>query len=202
MSVNYDMSKCLIDFTTCPSNVRLVEHFPQLSAYPEFKNIFDDNEIRIAIAISDIESPFIKIRENELRLQALFEFLDIGLKTIQKKEFFNQVLEYKHPRIFPACSRYIQMINNHDFASWWMLNVAFYDLHKESIKPREKDQELRSYVRAKSDVAQEMDKISTKLKDYEARLFRDTRMKQAVVELELKKIVTFPEMLAEEFNGF
>lgn len=199
---NYDLSGCLVDFTSAPAGVKLTDHFPELSAFEEFVNTVDDNEIRVAIAISDIESPFLKIKENEMRLKALFDFLGIGLKTMKNREFFDEVLNYRHKRVIAACCRHIQRQNNHAFASWWSLNMAFYDLQKESTKPRDKDQDVLKYVNGKAMLAKEMDAIASKLADYEARIFRDTKMKQAIVDMELQKIVTYPEMFAEKHQGY
>lgn len=201
MNSNYDLSKCYIDITRVPNRTRVIEFFIELAAYPEFRDISDE-EIRIAFLISDIESPFIKIKEPTMRLTALFEFLDIGLKTLPKKELFKQVLDYKHDRIFKACSRVIQLINNHDYAIWWTLNMAFYDLQKESSTPKGTNEDTSKYVATKTAITQQMSKISEQLKTLEARLFGDVKMKQAVVDQELKKISFWPEKMAENFPGF
>lgn len=205
MTGNYDMSNCLIDFTSCPKGVKLVEHFPELSAFEEFTNTFNDNEIRIAIAISDLNSPFLKIKEPDIRIKALFEFLDIGLKTKSNQELFEQVIQYKHSRIIDACCRHIQRQNNHVYASWWTLNIAFYDLQREAAIPRTSGTGGKDAITAakdKSFFAQEMDKIASKLAEYEPRIFKDTKLKQAAVDRELKKLVTFPEKFADTHPGF
>lgn len=197
----YDLSRCYIDITLIPNRTRIIEQHIELAAYPEFKDISDE-ELRIAFLISDIESPFIKIKEPQMRLIALFEFLDIGLKTPTKKELFKQVLDYKHPRIFLACSRVIQLINNHDYAIWWTLNMAFYDLQKESSTPKGSTESTKSYVDTKTSITNQMSTIGEKLKTLEGRLFGDTKMKQAMIDQELKKISYYPEQMAQTFPGF
>lgn len=197
----FDLSSLLIDFTQAPAGVKVIDHFPELTPYPEFINAFD-NEIKIAILIADIESPFLKIKDNESRLKAIFEFLDIGLMNLKTKELFNSVLNYTHGRVIDACCRYIQIQNNHDFASWWSLNLAFYELQKQSVKTREANEDVTKFVKGKTETSKEMDRIATMLKDYEARLFKDTKMKQKMVEQQLKKISFFPEKMAEDFPGF
>jgi len=197
----YDLSRCVIDYTLVPDRTRVLEFYPELSAYPEFKNA-TDNEIKIAISIADINSPFIKIKEPVLRLNALFEFLDIGLKNPKTQELYDQTLNYTHPRVIPACCRVIQIINNHDYAIWWTLNLSFYDLQKESAIPRATNETTAKYVDTKSSITNQMDKIGEKLKTYEARLFNDVKLKQALVDNELKKISFFPEKMAEQFPGY
>lgn len=198
---NYDMSNCLIDFTTCSPGVKLIDQFPELSAFPEFRDA-SDQEIRIGIALADINSPFLKIKDVKMRITALFEFLEIGIKTLTNQELFREVELYKHKRIIPAACRYIQLQNNHDYASWWSLNMAFYELQRESTEPRKESEDRKKYVREKAEISTEMDRISAKLKQYEASLFKDVRMKQAAVEAELQKIYTYPEKHAEVFDGY
>lgn len=197
----FDLSPLLIDFTLVPAKVKIIDHFPELSTFPEFVDAHE-NEIKIAICISDIESPFLKIKDNESRLKAIFEFLEIGLMNTKTRELFNDVLNYRHARVIQACCRYIQLQNNHDFASWWSLNLAFYELQKQSVKTRGADEDVAKFVKGKTETSREMDRIATMLKDYEARLFKDVRLKQKLVEQELKKISYFPEKLAENFPGF
>lgn len=197
----FDLSPLLIDFSLAAAGEKVLDHFPELSAFPEFVNAFD-NEVKIGILISDIESPFLKIKDNESRLKAIFEFLDIGLMTVKNKEFFNEILNYKHGRVIDVCCRYIQMQNNHDFASWWSLNIAFYELQKLSVETRKAGEDITKFVKGKTEISKDMDRISTMLKDYEARLFKDSKLKQKLVEQQLKKISFFPEKMAEDFPGF
>lgn len=199
---HYSMEDCLINFSLCPSGKKLIDHFPELSAFPEFVDVRNDNEIKIAIALADINSPFMKIKDLDMRVTALFEFLDIGLKTPNNKKFFKEVVDYKQKEVIAAACRYIQLQNNHDYASWWSLNMAFYELQRESTRTRGENEDRTKYVSSKVAISNEMDRISAKLKDYEAVLFRDIKMKQAAVEKELIKIYTYPEKYAEKFEGY
>jgi len=199
---NYNLSGLLIDFSVVPDRVRLIDHFVELSAYPEFVNVHNDNEIKIAILIADIESPFRKIKEPNMRLKALFEFLGIGLKTAAMQEFYNDVLNYRQKEVMEAACRYIQMLNNHDYSIWWTLNLSFYDLQKESVKQRKDDENVKAYVTAKVAITKEMDIIGEKLKTYEARIFGDVKLKQAIVNQELNKMSFFPEKMAQDFVDF
>jgi hypothetical protein len=199
---NYNFENCLINFTLVPQGVKLIDFFPELSAFPEFVNVKTDNDIKIAIALADIESPFLKIKENEVRLRALFEFLGIDTKSDLVQEYFNTILDYSNSSVYDAACRYIQMINHHDYAIWWTLNLSFYVLQKSSTKPQGKDETDKIFVDNKIKITSEMDRIGEKLKTYEARIFGNARLKQKAVEQELKKITFFPEKFAEVFPGF
>jgi hypothetical protein len=180
----------------------MIDFYPELSAYPEFVNVHNDNEIKIAIAISDMQSPFLKIKDPRMRINAIFEYLDIGLKSTLNQEFFERVLNYTDKYVFPACGRYLQMLNNHDFAAWWSLNIAYYGLVQESIKPMKEGGDAKKHAMEAAALSNQMDTMATKLKTYESRLFPDAKMKQKIVDENLKKIEFYPEKYAEKFPGF
>lgn len=200
-NIDYSFENCLINFTLAPVGVKLINFFPELSAYEEFVNVKTDNDIKIAIALADIDSPFRKIVEPHLRLKALFEFLDIGINKMTQS-YFDSVLNYTNKQVFDAACRYIQMINHHDYAIWWTLNVSFYTLQRSSLKPFVPGEDEIKFVNNKIKITTEMDRIGVKLKEYEARIFGDVKLKQKAVEAELNKIAYYPEQYAEKFPGF
>lgn len=197
----HDFSKCLYDITVVPNKTTVIEFYSELASYQEF-NAINDIEMRIAICISDIESPFIKIKEPRIRLNTIFEFLGINLNELYNQELYSEVLNYSNEKIISACCRLIQQINNHDYSIWWTLNLSFYDLQKESAKPKDDSDTTKNYVSTKIAITTEMNRIGEKLKDLEARLFSDTKLKQRIVDQELRKISLYPERMAQDFQGF
>lgn len=198
MSANYDFSRCMFDFTKCPPHVKLKDFFTQLSVYEEFNTPFD-REIKIAICLSDFDSPFIRITESDLKLKSIFEFLEIGLATKANQEFYETIYNFSNNRIGGMCARYIQLQNNHDYSHWWTLNQLYYDLQKEATKPKEQSETIDRYVAKKLNIQKQMASFTKELKELEAGLFNDTKLKRAIVQAELeKKIRLYPEMLAME----
>jgi hypothetical protein len=197
----YDFSECMIDFTRCPNNERLVKFFPELSVYPEF-NDAEDNLISIAICITDLKSPFIRV-DHQLRLTQIFDFLGMGLKTQKNQELFHNLLFYKHVGLINMCARYLQHFNNHDFTRWWTLNLSYYEIQRAAIEPKMEGEDINKYYTRKMSMQGQMDTMSNKLIEYEERLFDDAKLKQAIHAQKLKeKIHTYPEQFAQQFPGF
>lgn len=197
MNTDFDLSKCLIDFSILKPGQKMVQAFPELSVYPEFK-VQDDNWIKIAILLADFDSPFLKIKEHDLKVRAIFDFLDIGLKTQKAKEYYDQVLDYKHEAIYACCSRYLQMQDNDAFASWWSSKVMYYELVKEKNKPKEQADSIDTYINRKIKIDNHMETVSKRIQDKELLLFKDSKFRRAVAQAELKKITTYPEMFAQD----
>lgn len=196
--MNYDFSSCMYDFTKCPPNVKLRDFFPQLAVYDEFNTPFD-REIKIAICLSDFDSPFIRVTEVDIKLKSIFEFLEIGLKTKANIEFYDGIYSFTNSRLGGMCARYIQLQNNHDYSHWWTLNQLYYDLQKEATKPKEASETITSYVTKKLNIQKQMGSFTKELKELEAGLFNDTKLKRSIVHAELeKKIRLYPEMMAVE----
>lgn len=197
MSSNFDFSRCLIDFTKCPKGVKLIKHFPQLSAFPEFKDA-DDNEIKIAIAISDLESPMIKINDRESMLIALFEFLEIPTDKPKQKEFFNEVFYYRHEKIAMCKARYLQMLHNTDWTEWVTANDTFTYLTFESVKPQKKEGESdEQYMKKRVKIKEDLRTTGRQLKELEAIIFIDSKSAREAALVEAKKgIISYPEKYA------
>lgn len=198
MNSDFDLSKCLIDFSKIKPGQRMIEAFPELSAFPEFKLVQEDKWIKVAILLSDFDSPFLKIKDNELRLRAIYDYVEIGLKTQKNQEEFQEVLEYKHIIVIDCCSRYLQMQNNHDFASWWSSNLLYYELIKEKNAPKSPGDSIDVYTNRKLKIEDNLERILVRIKEKEAMLFKDSKMRMAIARSQVQKIKTYPEQMAEE----
>lgn len=198
MKTEFDLSKCMIDISKVKPGQKMIEAFPELSVYVEFNSVQDDNWIKLAILLADLDSPFLKIKENDLRVRAIFDFLEIGMKTPKALEYFDRVLNYKHEAVFDCCSKYLQMQDNDSFASWWSSKILYYELIKEKNKPKESGDSIDVYINRKFKIDDNLEKIAERIRVKEVLLFKDTKMRRAVANAELKKIKTYPEKFAEE----
>jgi len=190
---NFDFSKCLIDFTKCSKEESMLNKFPELSAFPEFKLITDDNEIKIAIAISDVESPMIKINDREAMLTSLFDFLDIPVKTPEQKDFFIEVFYYKHERVAMCKARYLQMLHNTDWTEWVTANDTFTFLTFESVKPQKEGETDDAYLKKRVKIKQDLRAVGRDLKELEAIIFPDSKSAREAALVESKRIISYPE---------
>lgn len=188
----YDFEKCLLDFTTCPIDKTLAEHFIELSAVPNITD-YTDSEIKISICISDFDSPFIKkITDAEMRLNAIFDFL--GFDVIANQKLFEDILAWREVKITNFVSSYLQMQADQDWRRYLNLERLCSQLQDELSRPIDfHGDKVDEEVKRKLAIEKNIDDIIEKLKKYESRLFPDRVMKRAIIINEMRKIVSWPE---------
>lgn len=193
-----DFGKCLINFSKCPVDIKLIDHFPELGVFEEFQNSFDDNHIKIAIATADPQSPFIRIKDRELMLNSLFEFLHIPIKTKQEKDFYEEVLIHESNPVLACISAYLRFLHDLDWTEYQTTKQTYDVLVGESHRKREKGEDLDDYVARRVKIQGHLKKIGADLKQLEARIFPDSHMARAINMEENRKIITYAEKYSEE----
>lgn len=192
----YDCSKLLVDFSKAPKGVKLAKHYPELAAFPQFKQQQDDNIIRIAILTADADSPFLKFRgDREIMIRNIFDFLDIGLNNAKAKEFYQKVVDYKHEAVIECWVAYLQMQYNIDYTDWAMSKQTYDLLISESNRQKGVNEDAIAYANWRIKIRNEIRKIGEDLKEIEPRLFKDSKMARPVA-LEEIKIRNYPEKYA------
>jgi len=194
----YDLSKCLIDFTKCPADVKLVDHFTELSAFEEFQNCFDDNHIRIAIATADPQSPFVRIKDRELMLNSLFDFLKIPLAYQKDKQFYDEVLIHENNAVLACISAYLRFLHDLDWTEYQTTKQTYDVLVAESHRKRSNGEDLDDYVTRRVKIQGHLKKIGADLKILEAKIFPDSHIARKINMEEQKKIITYAEKYSEE----
>src|SRR5690348_14384786 len=96
---NYDLSKLYIRIDLCPEGEKLTNHFPELGAFSEFL-VCDEDRIRIAILTADIDSPFVRIKDREAMIQAIFQYLDIDIEKNESQ--FKDIVKYRDHQFMNA----------------------------------------------------------------------------------------------------
>lgn len=191
--MSYDLSKLYIKLDG-NSSIGLLDQHPELSAFPEFRNAINDDEIKIAILSADIESPFvIGIRDRETMLKSIFDFLNIPVKTQSQVEFFNEVLHYKHTRVMDCWIRYIQIIHDTDWTDWLMAQQTYNFLIFESQIPREEKETSAQYLDRRLKIQANIKKIGAEVKAIEAKIFPDSKAAREASMYETKRIISYPE---------
>lgn len=190
----HDFSKCFIDISLPPKGVNLVDFFDELASFDEFK-IATNDEIKIAICTSDIESPFLKTKDRTAMLTAVFAFLDIELP--ENTEFFNEVLEYKNKKVLDCLSRYLQILHDIDWTEWVSTKQTHDVLTFESNRPKEEGENIDNYVKRKVNIQNHLKKIGQDLKLIEAKIFPDSKAAREVSLNETRRIKTYAERFAQ-----
>lgn len=193
----FDLSNCLIDFTKCPVGVRMIEHFPELSAYQEFTSLEDENIIKIAIATADMESPFLKIKDRETMLRSLFKFIGIDLSTDDSKALLANILIYKSVEYLNCFGKYLVMLHEIDWTRYQSTKQTHDILTMDSMRPRDKDETDDQFVKRKVNIQNHLENIGEKLKQLEAKIFPDSRSARELAINEAVKIRTYAEKYSE-----
>lgn len=194
----YNLDQCYLDFTKCPPGTKLIDHFPELSPFKEFTEAESENHIKIAIATADLESPFIKMKDRESMLLALFSFLNITTETTEEKKFFNDVLNYKHTGYLDCFGRYLQIYHDIDWTEYQGTKQTHDVLTMEANRPREDKETIDQFVKRRVNIQNHLKDIGKDLKRLEAKIFPDSRAAREVAMNETRKIKTYAEMYGQD----
>lgn len=195
---SFDLSKLYIDFSLCEKDQPILDKFPELSAFSEFRNAIHDNEIKIAILTGDNESPFTMIKDRETMLTSIFDFLKIPRDTTPQKDFYKEVFAYRHTRVMDCWIRYIQIIHDTDFTDWLMMQETYNFLLFQSKIPRKADENEDKYLDRRLKIQTNIKKIGADLKALEIKLYPDSKAAREASLKENIKISLYAEKYAED----
>lgn len=195
--IMYSLEKCAVDFTKTPEGTRIIDFFPELSAFEELQNP-DEKYLKIAIASCDPDSPFVRIKDRDLMLGSIFEFINSPVKTAKEKQFYNDVLLYESDPVLECMSAYLRFCHDIDWTEYQTTKQTYDVLVIESHRKRNSGEEIDDYVDRRVKVQDHLKKIGADLKTLEAKIFPDSRAARAINLLKNKKIITYAEKYAEE----
>lgn len=192
----YDLSKLYMNFEKGDPKMPIREKFPELNGFSEFMECTDDM-IKIAILIGDIDSPFVRIRDREVMVRTVFEYLNIDVKT--NKSMFERVVAYRHPKIMGAWLRYLQILHETEFTNWQLCRKDFdFFLAQTNDIKMDKEGEI-SYYKRRNIAREQVRELGAEMRRIEAKLFPDSKAAReaAIIEQGLK-ISLWAEKYAEE----
>lgn len=192
---SFDLSKLYIDFTLCPKDQRLVDYFPELGSFSEFTTVEDENISKMAIATADMESPFLKIKDRQTMIRALFEFLNVDLATNQ--ELYAEIVNYKHSQYLDCFGRYLMIYHDIDWTEYQSTKQTHDILTMDSMRPMEDKEDLAKFVDRKDKVRRMLKATGEELRRLSAKIFPDSRAAREVAMNEAKKIITYAEKHAQ-----
>lgn len=197
--MNYDLSKLYINFTECPAGVRLCDHFPELSAYKEFKDCEDDSYIKLAILTADENSPLIQIKERSLLVSEAFKIIGLSIKKNQSK--FDEIVSYKDLYYHNAWLKYLFIQNEVLFTEWQLANRDYEYFLSLTSAPKEETESDQKYLDRRKNLRSTISMLGKEKKELEAQLFPDSKAaKEAAMNEARNKIELYAEKYAEPFN--
>lgn len=194
----YDLSKLYLNFTECPEGVSLIEHFPELGAFGEFSECSDEM-IKIIILLSDIDSPFVRIKEREVMLTAIFEYLKIDKRT--HLDMFDKILKYRHPKIISGWLRYLQILHETDFTDWNLARKDYDFFILQSNEPKMDKESDLNYYKRRNEIRDRVRELGQEVRRIEAKLFPDSKAaREAALAESRMKVKLYAESYAEPYN--
>lgn len=181
---------------------KLIDNYPELLEYKQFTNPEDDIFLKLAILISDEQSPFVR-KERNFRgiVVTAAEYLGIP-ETIQDDLIYGNLTD-KVAKIIDMQSVYFAMFNNWEYQSWWDMCFQY---HRNSLLLRtpidfsDKDYEKKSETTQKIRIHQKS--LSADLIQYENLIFpAGTNIKKIVSKEAAKKITNWPERMAKDYSA-
>ncbi len=195
---DYDLSKLYIDFTQCPKNKRLREHFSEFSAFKEFDKA-EDVKIKIAILIGDIDSPFVRIKDRETMVREVFSYLGINPK--EESKFLEDIIFYKDATVTMCWLRYLQMLHETDFTDWQLARKDYDYFLQKSNEEKTPDENDDKYLARRNKIRETVKTLGQEVRSIEAKIFPDSKAaREAAIAESKSKIKLYAEMYAEQFG--
>lgn len=196
----YDLSRLYVKIDECPKGTKLVDYFDELKCFSEFIETENENVIRAAILTSDMESPFLKIKDRKTMIKAVFDFLKEDIESTKGQELFNSIVDYKDPNYLNCFGRYLMIYHDIDWTEYQSTKQTHDVLTMDSMRPMLKDEEIAKFVDRKDKVRKMLKATGEELRKLEAKIFPDSKAAREIAMNEAKKIHTYAEQYAEE-NG-
>ncbi len=193
----YNLDGLYVKIQECPEGVKLVDHFPELGAFNEFL-VCDEDRIKIAILSADIDSPFVRIKDRETMLRAIFEHLCINVDF--EKKLFQDILLYKDELTAFAWLRYLQVLHETDFINW---QIAKKDFEFFLLKANEKqgDETDLQYYKKRNEIRERIKELGREVRSIEAIIFPDSKAaREAALADSRRKVKLYPESYSEPYT--
>lgn len=193
----YDLSALYINFENCPDGVRLCNHFPELEPFKEF-HVADDNRVKIAICLGDVDSPFVRIRDRESMVRAIFDY--IGVDHKKEEKLFRDVIDYKDELTSFAWLRYLNILNEPQFTNW-NISRKDYDFFLMKSNEEKGDENDLQYYKKRNEIRERIKELGKEVRDIEAELFPDSKAaREAAIAQARKKIKLYAESYSEGYT--
>ena len=194
----YDLSRLYLRIDLLEPGEEIRVKFPELESFIEFHECTDDM-IKIAILSGDPDSPFVRIKDRESMVKAIFDYLHIDAKT--NVSMFEKIIVYRHPLIIGAWLRYIQIIHETDFTNWILArrDYDFFIGQTNDVK-MDKESDL-SYYKRRNEARERVKELGDDIRRIEAKLFPDSKAaREAALQESRMKIRLHAERHAEPYG--
>lgn len=193
----YNLDSLYIKIHECPEGEKLTDHFPELGAFKEFL-VCDEDRIKIAILSGDVDSPFVRIKDREMMLKAIFEY--IGMDAKFEKQLFQDVFHYRDDLTNFAWLRYLQILHETDFTNW-LLAKKDYEFFLLKSNEKQGDTPDLQYYKKRNEIRERVKELGEEVRNIEAKIFPDSKAaREAAIAESRRKVHLYAEEYAESYT--
>ena len=190
-----DFSKMVYDVSKAGL---LIVSYPELGDNRAFMNPEDDLYLKLAVLISDEESPFVRKEKDYTRIiTGACDYLNItDFDFIQALAIGNYHAEAEKVRQFVHLL--FTSLNNWAYQVWYSMMFSFHEtalVIRTPLSAEDKDYEAKALK--KQAMLKQMPSMQKDLVNYEAQIFPNTIVKK-IVTAQTAKVTNWPEKMAKE----
>lgn len=172
---------------------KMIELYPDLLDYKEYKDPSDDKLLRIAFWATDEKSPFLKKdRDNyDNRIKAIFlheGIVDDGL--------LENIILNKDSKYSAIVNRFFTQVDNLAYGIWSNMLFNFHMIGIALRRPPDLDS-LTGEMDKRAKLQNQQADLLEKLVKYESQIFPDAATRK-ILRKEVSKILTIPERYSQE----
>lgn len=195
----------MMDFSNMPFDPSkkgiLIENYPELAEYPEFKDKKNDILLKLAFSITDQNSPFvIKYKNYTGIVTAACDYFGCSDKLLS--ELVMCAVTDDTSRIMQMQSRYFILFNNWEYQTFWDLMFRYHEnslVIRTPLNPADKDYERKSELKGK--IGNSQMELQKNLVSYENQIFPNNTNLKKVITIHTAKIINWPERMAKDYSS-
>jgi len=170
---------------------KMIDVYPELAEFKEYKETSNDKLMRIAFWATDEKSPFLKKeRDNyENRIKEIFLHEGIDDKHLLESIVLNKNLTYSS-----IVNRFFIQVDNLAYGIWSNMLFNFHMIGIALRRPPDID-DLTNEMDKRAKLQTQQAALHEKLVAYEAQIFTDMGTRK-IMRKEVSKIITIPERFA------
>jgi hypothetical protein len=193
----YDLNGLYIKIEDCPKGTRICDFFPELEPFKEF-HVADDNRVKIAILSGDVDSPFVRIKDREMMIKAIFDY--IGIDAKKENKFFHDVIQYRDDLTSFAWLRYAQILHETDFTDWLIAKKDYEFFLLKSNEDQANETDLQ-YYKKRNETRERIKELGKEVREIESKLFPDSKAaREAALADSRRRVKLYAESYAEPYS--
>lgn len=193
----YNLESLFINFEKVPQGTKIIDFFPELEPFNEFR-VCDEDRIKIAILSGDLDSPFVRIKERETMIKAIFDYISLDAK--KESKLFKDVILYKDDLVNFAWLRYLQILHETDFTNW-QISKRDYEFFLLKSNDKQGDETDIQYYKKRNETRERIKELGREVREIEAIIFPDSKAaREAALADSKRKVKLYAESYSEEFT--